>query len=303
MIILNKMVFIYILKLQQEKYYVGKTTSPSFRLESHFNANGSAWTKKYAPIKLLELIPDKDPYDEDKYTKIYMDRYGIDNVRGGSFVQVKLDEATINHLSQMSNGTNDKCFTCGKSGHFVRDCKKEVQKVIMEETDTTFKNDPWTREEHIQIKKLYNENMLDIIEISKIHNRSPDQILYSLMKYNCIVNSESARGYAASIKKVEEEYVWCCSYCDREFESERKGSDHESKCKKSKPDGKCNCPSSYFSPHRKSRCFLKKVFEESDDDSEEESEDEMQCCYRCGREGHYANTCYASKHIKGYYLK
>jgi hypothetical protein len=123
------------------------------------------------------------------------------------------------------------------------------------------------------------------------------------MKYNCIVNSESARGYAASIKKVEEEYVWCCSYCDREFESERKGSDHESKCKKSKPDGKCNCPSSYFSPHRKSRCFLKKVFEESDDDSEEESEDEMQCCYRCGREGHYANTCYASKHIKGYYLK
>ena len=26
-------------------------------------------------------------------------------------------------------------------------------------------------------------------------------------------------------------------------------------------------------------------------------------CFRCGREGHYATTCYAKKHIKGYYLK
>jgi hypothetical protein len=35
-----------------------------------------------------------------------------------------------------------------------------------------------------------------------------------------------------------------------------------------------------------------------------ESEDECDAvvCFRCGREGHYANSCYASKHIRGYYL-
>ena len=36
---------------------------------------------------------------------------------------------------------------------------------------------------------------------------------------------------------------------------------------------------------------------------EDSSEDEDIVCFRCGREGHYASSCYAKKHIKGYYLK
>jgi hypothetical protein len=43
--------------------------------------------------------------------------------------------------------------------------------------------------------------------------------------------------------------------------------------------------------------------EDDEDEIDSEDDDDNQCCYRCGREGHYANTCYASKHIKGYYLK
>lgn len=36
------MVFIYVLKLQNGKYYVGKTSNSYFRIESHFNSGGSA---------------------------------------------------------------------------------------------------------------------------------------------------------------------------------------------------------------------------------------------------------------------
>ena len=116
------MVNIYVLKLEKGKYYVGKTNNPRFRLENHFNSNGSQWTKKYKPLKIIEIKPDCDDYDEDKYTKIYMDKYGIENVRGGSFVSIKLDETTVNYLTHMSNGTNDKCFRCGRPGHFDANC-------------------------------------------------------------------------------------------------------------------------------------------------------------------------------------
>lgn len=116
------MVYIYVLKLQKCKYYVGKTSNPYFRLESHFNSNGSEWTKLYKPTEILKLIPDCDDYDEDKYTKIYMDKYGIENVRGGSYTSIKLDDSTKNELIKMSHSTNNRCFKCGKEGHYAKEC-------------------------------------------------------------------------------------------------------------------------------------------------------------------------------------
>lgn len=34
------MVFIYVLKLKNSKYYIGKTTNPKIRLDNHFDLNG-----------------------------------------------------------------------------------------------------------------------------------------------------------------------------------------------------------------------------------------------------------------------
>jgi cellular nucleic acid-binding protein len=191
------MVCIYTLQLEKGKYYVGKTNNPKFRLENHFNSNGSEWTKIYKPIKVLEIKPNCDDYDEDKITRQYMDKYGIDNVRGGSFVTVNLDKSVLNTLQQMCNGTNNNCFACGKSGHFSKDCNEE-----------------------------------------------------------------------------EYEEVWVCNFCEKEFIEKNKCEYHERYCNKKQKR---------YSKHY-------------------DSDDESNCCFRCGREGHYASSCYATKHINGYFL-
>ena len=116
------MLYIYVLQLQNDKYYVGKTINPHSRIEAHFTNNGSEWTKLHKPIKLLELIPNCDDYDEDKYTYKYMDKFGIDNVRGGSYSTPVLDDCTINQLVKISNSVNNRCYTCGKYGHYANDC-------------------------------------------------------------------------------------------------------------------------------------------------------------------------------------
>ena len=77
---------IYILKLSNNKYYIGKSNNIFIRYRQHLNGNGSFWTKKYKPLYIERLIEDCDDYDEDKYVKIYMNMYGIDNVRGGKYV-------------------------------------------------------------------------------------------------------------------------------------------------------------------------------------------------------------------------
>ena len=117
------MTTIYTLELENNKYYVGRTNSPKNRILDHFHENGSEWTKKYKPIDVISEIIGNS-FDEEKYTLIAMEKYGVDNVRGGSYCKIELSDFEKEKALQTIHSITDKCYKCGEKGHFIKDCEK-----------------------------------------------------------------------------------------------------------------------------------------------------------------------------------
>lgn len=180
------MVFIYVLQLEQNKFYVGMTNNPSFRINTHFSFDGSEWTKLYKPLQVLELVPNCDEFDEDKYTLKYMKKYGIDNVRGGAFVQIQLDNSSVEVLKRMINVSSNKCFGCGQLGHFIKECPNKKSDI-----PTTIQN----------------------IEVKKNDKSENDDVLNAIYPYNismkCYVgHTELNLDTILPFKQINNTYTW-----------------------------------------------------------------------------------------------
>ena len=183
---------IYVLKLHGDKYYVGRTCNYK-RVNDHFHGYGSEWTRLHRPICVVRKQETDSAFEEDKVVKEMMAQYGVENVRGGSYVEVILNETQIETLQTEIWSAKNLCSRCGRSGHFIKDC------------------------------------------------------------------------YAKTV--ITDVGQWCCEYCEKPFKSEYQATLHEKGCRK-------------------------KLTHIGGD-----------VCFRCGRPGHYSPECYASTHIKGYYLQ
>ena len=130
---------IYVLRLEGGRYYVGKSDNVMNRYQQHIKGSGSAWTRKYKPISLEKTIENVSSFEEDKVTKEYMSKYGIDKVRGGSYVEVELSDFHKEALKMEFCSAKDLCTNCGRPGHFVKYChaKTDVSgnKIEYEEED------------------------------------------------------------------------------------------------------------------------------------------------------------------------
>lgn len=145
------MSYIYILKLKNNKYYIGKTNNPKYRLEQHFQENGSTWTKIHKPIQVIKTIKSYSQFDEDKYTLEYIKKYGIENVRGGSFSQPTLSPEEKQVITKMIQSQKDQCYKCGQTGHFIKECKDNE---INEEN-----NDDWVM---VEEPKSFLNKVIDL---------------------------------------------------------------------------------------------------------------------------------------------
>lgn len=120
--------YIYVLELTQGKYYVGKTKDIRRRFVEHLNGQGSEWTRKYKPVTILNTFPLVSKFDEDSKVKELMSIHGVNNVRGGTYSQVYLTKEVKDLLRKELTHAEDKCFGCGKKGHFVANCPEKVTK-------------------------------------------------------------------------------------------------------------------------------------------------------------------------------
>ena len=117
------MVTIYGLKLERGKYYVGMTQKKFDRIDAHRKGAGAAWTKKYPPVDYEFVKTGMKKSDEDKLTLELMSIHGINNVRGGKWVQINLPKAEYEYLQKkVGKSSVGHCDRCGRDSHTRNKC-------------------------------------------------------------------------------------------------------------------------------------------------------------------------------------
>lgn len=106
--------FVYVLELENNKYYVGIAVDPEKRFQQHFKGNklSSNWCKQNKPIRLVESFDSgtKNMIEacslEDQTTLKYILLYGAENVRGGKYMGPKALRRAKHDLITLKKGAH-----------------------------------------------------------------------------------------------------------------------------------------------------------------------------------------------------
>jgi predicted GIY-YIG superfamily endonuclease len=156
--------YIYVLKLVEDRYYVGRTSNIFRRIKEHFTVGGSVYTKKYKPLKVIEVEEEKTSDDERKMTFKYIEKYGWEKVRGSYWCSLEIKRYQSIESYEKIKSQRDK--------ELLEICK----------LDNT-------------IKIMYNDESKNIIEIGKNLNMTPGMIACRLIKLKIIKDKQDALGY------------------------------------------------------------------------------------------------------------
>lgn len=131
---------LYVLELQHGKYYVGTTNNLQRRFQQHLDGTGSSWTREHAPLTVYRSVALEGPLHEDRVTKEMMLEHGIDNVRGGAYCKLVLDEDQVAALTTEMRSATGVCLTCGRPGHFAAQCHGTTKKHTKSRKDSRAKS-------------------------------------------------------------------------------------------------------------------------------------------------------------------
>ena len=155
--------YIYVLKLVDNRYYVGRTGNILQRIEEHFTGCGSLYTMSYKPIKVIEVMEEITNGDERNKTLEIMEKYGWENVRGAGWCSLKIKKPKINK----------------KQTNISKELKLNT-------------ND-------LELKMLYCIENKSVLEIGKMCKMNPTWIANRLEKMKVVERKQLARGYSEYI--------------------------------------------------------------------------------------------------------
>ena len=111
---------IIVFNLESNKYYLDESNNINKLFEKNIN-----WINKYNPISIITIIENINIKDIDKYVRSYMHKFGINNVRGGTY---KDEIINVDDIKELIWSENNCCLRCGFNSHIEINCysKKDI---------------------------------------------------------------------------------------------------------------------------------------------------------------------------------
>ena len=111
---------IVVFNLESNKYYLDESNNINKLFEKNID-----WINKYNPISIKTIIENINIKDIDKHVRIYMHKFGINNVRGGNY---KEEIINVDNIKELIWSENNCCLRCGFNNHTEINCysKKDI---------------------------------------------------------------------------------------------------------------------------------------------------------------------------------
>ena len=170
---------IYVLKLENHKWYIGKTDDLKMDLEKHKNHQKSSWTKLYKMLSVEEVVKMGDLMN---ITIDYMRKYGWGNVKGYKWSAKEWPPKELNDQFK---------------GYIEADRAPEIVYVLRLEHEKWFigktKNLKWSLKTHDEGSPPWTD-IHKVIEVSEIYEKGDSKSI--TLKYMKRFGWENVRGHA-----------------------------------------------------------------------------------------------------------
>lgn len=267
-------------------YYVGKTRkSVEERFLEHVEQrDGAQWTGLHAPIRLVNnagpsTIDPEDKFSEDTLVYRTMEIHGIDNVRGGSYCQIRLTNEQVQELSRKLTAATDRCYRCNAQGHFIKQCPAHENKWGKDANEN--KGEQWGNDAN----KSIDATLLPSVGgfVSMIGRAISGLFTVETPQAHMVRSSPPPAQPRSSYGKYRQ-------HPQHHPQHHPHHAQHHAQHQTQHPYHARHMPAHMKKPYSKAP---------SGKNAPAVKATPVKPCYRCGRGNHYASECFAKTHLNG----